>query len=303
MIYHVYANQTNIGDWVSAKGIQSTLQGLALTELFCDGPWIDETVRTIAAASSDDLVVIGGGGLLMDYFDRFWTGLAGLEQLPALVGWGVGVCDLKQETSTGLMPAIREVFRRAAKVSVRDELTRAAVGADLVPEPMLCSAVLAITPEPVAKRGVLHVDNYNAVGGAVFESMNETCQAFARQTGRAFARTNNRIDRGRADMLAQCLDRYRNADVVVSSGLHGCIIAAAMGRKVVAVSGDRKVDGFMQAIGLEDWCLDYHEAAGLPDLLDTVAEQPSVTDRVDEVRAQNAAFGAEVRALYVGLPA
>ena len=300
MIYHIYANQTNIGDWVSAKGIQSTLKGLDITELFCDAPWIDQTFEKVAQAGPDDLVIIGGGGLLMNYFDNFWKGLAGLEKLPTLVVWGVGVCDLKQESSTGLTPTICSVFKRAAKVSVRDEITREAEGHDFVPDPMICPSVLAIAPEPVKSRGVLHVDNYTAVGGEVFDFMNETCQLFARTTDRAFDRTNNRIDRARADMMAACLDRYSAADVVVSSGLHGCIIAAAMGRKVVAVSGDRKVDGFMQGIGLAEWCLDYRAAYRLPKMLADIGQQPSVADRVREVRAANVAFGQSVRVLYVG---
>lgn len=299
MIYHIYANQTNIGDWVSAKGIQSVFVGLELEEHFCDGPWIEQSLAVIANAGPRDLVIIGGGGLLMNYFDNFWTGLAEFDVLPPLVIWGPGVCDLKQEASVGLVPAIRKVFEQARHVSVRDHSTRELVGMDLTPEPLICPSVLAIAPEPITRRGVLHVDNYNAVGGEIFEFMNETCRAFASQTDRPFARTNNRIDRGSADQLVTCLDNYRAADVIVSSGLHGCIIGAAMGRKVVAVSGDYKVDGFMQAVGLEDWCLDYRDAKRLPERLDQIDQQPSVADRMEQVRAANRTFGQTVRALCV----
>ena len=63
MIYHIFANKSNIGDWVSAKGIQSTLSGYPVTELFCDLPFVDETIQWRRSLRTDDFVIIGGGGL------------------------------------------------------------------------------------------------------------------------------------------------------------------------------------------------------------------------------------------------
>ena len=66
MIYHVYANQSNAGDWLSARGIQSLLAPLELKKLFCDTPFAPETLAVLREAGPDDFIVIGGGGLFMD---------------------------------------------------------------------------------------------------------------------------------------------------------------------------------------------------------------------------------------------
>ena len=94
MIYHVYANQSNIGDWLSAIGIQSLLAPAAITELFCDAPFVADTLATLAVASKGDAVVVGGGGLFMDYFTPFWEGLRAIVDSVPTYLWGVGYCDL-----------------------------------------------------------------------------------------------------------------------------------------------------------------------------------------------------------------
>lgn len=38
MIHHVYANRSNIGDWLSAIGIQKLLGGAAVTEHLATSP-------------------------------------------------------------------------------------------------------------------------------------------------------------------------------------------------------------------------------------------------------------------------
>jgi hypothetical protein len=52
MIYHVFANRSNAGDWLSARGIQSLLAPLEVTEYLCDEPFIEEAIAALAAATS-----------------------------------------------------------------------------------------------------------------------------------------------------------------------------------------------------------------------------------------------------------
>ena len=75
MIHHVFANRSNIGDWLSAKGIQVLLNIPDITEYECDEASVDQTLLRLSAASPDDLIIVGGGGLFMDYFEPFWQGL------------------------------------------------------------------------------------------------------------------------------------------------------------------------------------------------------------------------------------
>src|SRR6185436_1282750 len=99
MIYHIYANRSNIGDWLSAKGIQTLLAPLEIKELLCDTPFVNATMRELKKATPKDLIVIGGGGLLMDYFDPFWSKFDAVSKRVPFCLWGIGVCDLKKKKS------------------------------------------------------------------------------------------------------------------------------------------------------------------------------------------------------------
>lgn len=273
MIHHVYANRSNIGDWLSARGIQHLLGDVAITEHLCDEPFVPETLDRLAEATSDDLIVIGGGGLFMDYFTPFWGGFRPIADRVPFCIWGVGYCDLKQEPSRAPTPLLEEIVSRSRLCVVRDELTRAYLSNCTVHEPVSCPSLAVVTPPQVSGWGLLHVDNYTTVGAEIYEAMDAAGQAFARHTERPYRQTNNRIRSGSEADLAAILDRYAASDLVLSSALHGCVIGVAMGRKVLAVSGDRKIEAFMQTVGLGDWVLNQEEVDLLPQVLALLSEQ------------------------------
>ncbi len=45
MIYHIFANLSNIGDWLSAKDIQKLLHPEQIRECLCDEPFVEETIN------------------------------------------------------------------------------------------------------------------------------------------------------------------------------------------------------------------------------------------------------------------
>ena len=63
MIHHVFANRSNIGDWLSAKGIQRLLQPAPVTENLCDEVFVAQTLDALNRLEPSDLVLIGGGGI------------------------------------------------------------------------------------------------------------------------------------------------------------------------------------------------------------------------------------------------
>ncbi|HYC48358.1 MAG TPA: polysaccharide pyruvyl transferase family protein [Burkholderiales bacterium] len=293
MIHHVFANRTNIGDLLAARGIQRLLAPLPIVEHLCDTPFVPETLAALAKLDQSDLVVIGGGGLFMDYFMPFWSGFAGLAPRLRYCLWGVGYCDLKREHSRPETGLIRRIAAASALNALRDALTMRITGVD--GEPVPCSSVCAVAEEPPG-RGVLHVDNYTTAGADVFDSMQTACERYAALTERPLRRTNNRI-RDSAEALEDTLSRYRAADVVVSSALHGCVIALAMGRRTVAVSGDWKIESFMQMAGMDDWVLDIGEVSKLGDLLQRMERQPDARAFLEMARRRNEHVAARVRAL------
>ncbi len=286
MIHHVFANKSNIGDWLSARGIQHMLRPNVVIEHLCDEVFVPQTLAELSRLGPDDLVVIGGGGLFMDYFAPFWRGLLTMSDRLRYCIWGVGLCDLKAEPSRPPLDLIQSAVRRSELCFVRDELTRAYLADKTIPAPVACPSLAEIDRSPPGW-GVLHVDNYTTVGAPAFDAMDTTCRDFASRTARPYRRTNNRLQPGRATDLAMSLELYLNSDLIVSSALHGCIIAVAMERPVLAVSGDRKIEGFMEAAGLGDWVVDHADLEQILPKLQSLSRQPSARPFVESAVARN----------------
>ena len=285
VIHHIFANKSNIGDWLSARGIQRLLAPHNIVEHLCDEPFVPQTLKALESASKDDLIVIGGGGLFMDYFLPFWEGLNKIAGNTPFCLWGIGCCDLKRESSCPPRSLVREIVGKSTHCFVRDNLTHEYLANSALPEPVGCPSVVELQQEPQSTTGILHVDNYTTAGVEVFEEMNKLGKAFARQTGRPFRRTNNRIHAGSVRELDQTLDAYRHSDIVISSALHGCIIATAMRRKIVAVSGDRKIESFMNAVGLDEWVIDANDVSELSKYLSRISQQKNAQKSLLGMRA------------------
>ena len=147
-----------------------------------------------------------------------------------------------------------------------------------------------------AERRLLHVDHYDNVGAAIYEQMVAVSERHAEETGRSYRQTNNLIPAGNPGALAKTLALYAWADLIVTSRLHACIIALAMGRRVVVVSADHKVESFMQAAGLSDWVIGLENVDALPSRLKELEKQSLPTAFVEEARAKNRAVADQVRA-------
>ncbi len=302
MIHHVYANRSNAGDWLSAQGIQKLVGRHDVVEHLCDEPFVPDTLVALRGAGPRDFIVIGGGGLFMDYFGPFWRGFQEIAERVPFCIWGVGVCDLVQESSLPSPALVSAIVARSRLCIVRDTLTRDFLGAANLPEPVGCPAAAVVEPATGPGRGVvLHVDHYNNVGAENFARMEAIVAAHARRTRRTPRKTNNIIPANDASALRATLALYAEAEVIVTSRLHGCIIAAATGRPFVAVSGDRKVDAFMAAAGLESWLCPLGDIESLPErLADLERERPLAAAWVERTRRDNQAVAAQVRDLIAG---
>lgn len=270
-----------------------------VVEHFCDDVFVPRTLDELRRLGSDDLVVIGGGGLFMDYFAPFWHGLLTLPQKLRYCLWGVGFCDLKAEQSHPPMDVIRAVVKRSILCVVRDRLSREHLAEASVPLPVACPSLVEVDPSPLGW-GILHVDNYTTVGAEAFDFMDSLCRDYAVKTRRPYRRTNNRLEAVREGDLATCLGLYAKSDLVVSSALHGCIVAVAMGRPVLAVSGDRKIEAFMGAAGLADWVVDHRDLAQIAPMLERLTRQAPVLAFVERAREENLCVAARVAALANG---
>lgn len=297
-VHHVFANRSNAGDWLSAQGIQRLLGGTGIVEHLCDEPFIAETFANLTRCSARDVVVIGGGGLLSAYFEPFWRGLLALELKAPLVLWGVGCCDRKLGPSLPDRGLMAEIVRGSRICVVRDKLTRDFLGdassrVTVVPCPTI-SALDSLSRDGDA---VLHADHFDNIGEENFYRVKAICDDYAQRRGVKSLWTNNVIPAGQQARLDATVALYRSASLVVSSRLHGCIIGLALGCRVIAVSGDRKVESFMAAAGLSDWVCGLEQLDRLPPLLDRWEQQPRVEGFINTVRSANLRVAHEVRAL------
>lgn len=295
MIHHVFANRSNTGDWLSALGIQSLLAPLKVSEHLCDEPFIEGTLHELKTLTPNDYIVIGGGGLFMDYFTPFWQGFQPIAERVPFCIWGVGCVDLKREETKPAASLLNEIVSHAQLCVVRDELTRGYLSTCGLPHPVPCPSIVVLERPAGQGWGVLHAANHTAAGADVYEVMCRAARDFAEATGRTYRETNNRIQADSRKALQANLSLYEKSDIVLSSRLHGCIIGLATGRKVLAVSGDRKVESFMEAAGLSKWVLDIGELSLLPDRLRALAGQEPPDTFLEAARREHQSIAAAVR--------
>ena len=295
MIHHVFANKSNIGDWLAARAIQRLLAPAPAVEHLCDEPFVTETLQRLFSLGQDDFIVIGGGGLFMDYFTPFWDGFRRIGERVLYCLWGVGYCDLKREPSRPNDSLLHEIVAGSRFCVVRDKLTSTYLGGIDLPEPVPCPSLCVIKPPAEQGWGVLHVDNYTTAGADVYDAMELHGAVFAKATGRPFRKTNNRIRPESEADLAEVLNRYAASDVILTSALHGCLIGMAMGRKVLAVSGDWKLESLMEAAGLGRWVVGQEKVEMVPDLLRQLQHQPSAAGFVDAARQANLAVAEKLQ--------
>ena len=322
----LYANNENIGDLLSAVGIR-TLMGGEATMFPFEGRSV-ATSRMLNGLREGDTLIVGGGGLLKATFDRTWEQVLVAQDRRGFntVLWGVGYCDVIGSETKGSLALHRDAVSRAALAGFRDELSwRPFLDVD--------HASVIGCPSGIAVRGisrggrqshaaghVLQVDHpdllrsvslrYGADAEAAIVAATSGLAARMRlplvPTANLIAgtplapRVKARLAASRweirgAELMASRVvrEKYAKAEVVVTSRLHGAIIAATLGKKVVALSGDAKIGEYMVAIGLKNFVV--HDPAELADVVDRLDQQPSTEESIQAFIDGNERFAHAVR--------
>lgn len=245
------ANDLNIGDYLSMRGVQLLL-GLPGREVLMQGN-VNRFRASLGELGERDSLVIGGGGLLKDHFAKYWDVIFEVQRDKQLriYNLGIGVCDIKGKQTVLGAPALAAIVERAELSFLRPEIPATIAGHGRVRETFCPSEAFVAARHPAVAtatppRRLLYVHHERLVGPDAARRIKDTVAAICSARGIDYAETDNMIqDR---DDLA-CLSRYQAADVVVTSRLHGYVLAHALGVPAVAISNDHKLEGYARRLG------------------------------------------------------
>jgi len=196
-----------------------------------------------------DQVIVGGAGLLHSVFEKFWVDLDKNCKLPIII-WGIGVCLPDNDSVKGVpKTVVQSVFNRATFANVRDELTRdfydlkSDISITACPTLVYVANEFKVAPKSEVGKKILHSSHVDLEStGAASE-----IKLVIKESGFDYKFTDN-IE-SRKNPLKKNLRMYQDCDYVVTTRLHGAIIAYAFNRPYIAISFDPKIAAFNKLYG------------------------------------------------------
>jgi hypothetical protein len=254
-VIQFYSSYRNIGNFTPVLGIQGMLgRSTDVWDMYRPVDW-DYVHRHYRVA------IIGGAGLLNSSFEAFWHDFDQNCRLPFVI-WGIGVCLPENEEAKGVSgDVVRRVFAKALLANVRDQLTVSHYGLADSTDIAVCPTVPYLhdwlarrSPEPKARLDVLHSIHTTLASSAETDHITAAITAAGRQ-----ATCVENLQRRKVG-IDDLLELYRGAEMVVSTRLHGAIIAFGLDRPYIALSFDPKVTAFVEGYGGGRLC---HSIEGL----------------------------------------
>lgn len=194
-------------------------------------------------------VIVGGAGLLHSVFEKFWVDLEKNCKLPIII-WGIGVCLPDNDQVKGVpKQVVQSVFARAKFANIRDELTRdfyeleAGISITACPTLVHIANNFKVSAKQVSGRKVLHSSHVDLEPTSTTPEIKRIIQ----EAGFNYSFTEN-IETQK-NPLKKILNMYQDADYVITTRLHGAIIAYAFKRPYIAISFDPKVAAFNKLYG------------------------------------------------------
>lgn len=240
-VLQFYSSVHNIGNYTPVLGIQEMLgfkpDVWNVHHAPIDFSYVNDTYRAI---------IVGGAGLFFRAFEPFWTQLAKSCRLPMAI-WGVGGCFIDKDREPAVSRSIvREVAARSQLINVRDTLTAEYYGldrADISPCPTIAWLENWVRNRD-AKR-VLFASHTNVVPEVDERRIMSTIQTTTRERV-LYTDNMQRSTCGLEDIIKR---RYCKSTLVVSTRLHGAIIAYGLGIPYVVIPWDEKVRAFHREWG------------------------------------------------------
>ncbi|CAB4742920.1 MAG: hypothetical protein F2846_02375 [Actinobacteria bacterium] len=193
-------------------------------------------------------VIIGGAGLLHSVFEKFWVDLEKNCKLPITI-WGIGVCLPDNDEVKGVpKEVVKRVFAKSKFANVRDELTRdfyeldSEISITACPTLVYVSNHFDVAEKRIGNR-VLHSSHVDLEPNDQTPIIRDSIE----RAGFEYAFTPN-IESAE-NGLNRILKLYQDTNYVVTTRLHGAIIAYAFRRPYIAISYDPKITAFHKLYG------------------------------------------------------
>jgi hypothetical protein len=245
-IIQFYSSSNNIGNYTPILGIRSMLgvepDTWCIHDTNIDFDFINRSYRC---------AILGGAGLLHACFEPFWGRLARECRIP-LILWGLGGCfptrvseDMQRAGVSRTL--VQQVANRCDLINLRDDIT-----ADYY-----CLASCSITACPTVeyldkfsntnhrKDGYVLLSEHRSLVG---RADSRRLRNFLRASGAPLRVTDNRQSFQRR--LEQIIvGSYLPSAAVVTTRLHGAIIAYGLGIPYLSVTRDQKIEAFHRLYG------------------------------------------------------
>lgn len=233
----IYSAFDNIGNYLPLLGISKMIpfktDAWNIHDKRIDFNFINEYYKGI---------IIAGAGLLHGCFEHFWKRIPHECKLPIVV-WGVGVCLPDKKPNSAVKKDIAmKVFKKCDLINVRDRLTRDYYNlenANVTPCPTVVYLKDYIEKVSRSSQTILFSSHEQLLSISEIVRIKNKIANFTKN----FEYTNNiqNIFLGLNDII---LRFYCKSYLVVSTRLHGAIIARGLGIPYIAIPRDEKVRAF-----------------------------------------------------------
>ena len=239
-VIQFYSSVDNIGNYLPVLGIRKMIG--ETTDTWCIH---DKQIDFDFINKNYQCAIIGGAGLLHECFEPFWNNFLQECKLPTII-WGVGSC-IPDGTTIGddYRKVVAKVAKQCDLVNVRDQLTADYFGMENV---HLSPCPTLIYLEEFQKS--VSQDS-NVILFSSHEELFETIEKkqirnTVKQVATEFKYTDNiqYSFLGLDDIIRKY---YAQSRLVVTTRLHGAIIAYGLGIPYILLPRDEKLRAFYQA--------------------------------------------------------
>jgi polysaccharide pyruvyl transferase WcaK-like protein len=306
-IHLVFANRVNIGDLLSALGIIECLPELEILTYEIEprdsAPNFGSNKRLISNLRDEigpsDVVVIGGGGLLHNYFETFWNEVIDSELNCQIFLWGIGICEAKNRNTLLSEATKSKILTRCHVLSVRDQRTASWLSNTRIYPVVECPSNVVLrkyglyskTRAAIAKNVlfVLHHD----INTEEYRELRQVILALESDQDCTVSVIDNLLFKNQD--IEDVLKTYQNSDVVITSRLHGCIIAKALGKPIIAIAHDTKIDEYMNSVGLGEFVLNSNDSDKVFSMLSLIRMGVQKNQILSSETSSNMVLGIIVR--------